>query len=264
MDVHEPLADELLEAVGWEIRGALGDRLVGLYLYGSHVSGGFDPGVSDLDLVAVTSVDADRLDLPALDQAHVRLVSRFPAWRDRIEIVYVGAEALSSFRSSRGRLAVISPGEPFHVRDEPVTDWIQNWYLVRETGVVLHGAPAADLVPTIAWREFVAAAVRYAGELSQHGLGDATGGSVAYSILTMCRALATVETDRHPTKQEAAAFARAELPAWAGLIDAALRCRLSRGAVGFDDAPSRRAAVEFFGVVQARIRASLAGHVLDT
>jgi hypothetical protein len=35
------------------------------------------------------------------------------------------------------------------------------------------------------------------------------------------------------------------MPEWAPLIDAALACRLSRGAVGFDDRPSRAAARAF-------------------
>ena len=112
----------------------LGEGLVGIYVYGSYVSGGFDPGVSDLDLVAVTSGEVDGIDLPGLDLMHSDFVSRHPEWSDRIEVVYVGLAALRSFRTSSGPLAVISPGEPFHLRDERVVEWLQNWYLIRETG----------------------------------------------------------------------------------------------------------------------------------
>lgn len=245
--------DALLEDLVSKIHRELGDGLVAVYLYGSYVSGGFDPGVSDVDLVAVTAAGAGGLDLTGLDRVHRDVVSREPEWDDRVEIVYVGRKALRSFRTSPGPLAVISPGEPFHIRADRLADWVQNWYLVRETGVTLFGPPAATIVPAIEWSEFVAATAQYAGEISTRNLADASAGSLAYEVLTMCRAFMTMQTQTHPTKQEAAAWTREQLPDWASVIDAALRCRLSRGTVGFDDAESRAAATEFMGLLATRI-----------
>ena len=111
---------------------ALGNELVGLYAYGLAVSGGFDPGVSDIDLVAVTAHPATALDFEALDHVHREFVRRHAAWENRLEIVYIGSADLRGFRASEADLAVISPGEPFHLSG-PVSDWLQNWYLVRET-----------------------------------------------------------------------------------------------------------------------------------
>ncbi len=254
MEGHDRPPARLVEALATRIRGVLGDDLVGLYLYGSSVSGGFDPGVSDLDLVAVTSTEVEALDLPALERMHRRFVGRYPEWRDRVEIVYIGRVTLESFRTSAGSLAVISPGEPFHVRTERAVEWLQNWYLVRETGLTLYGAKATAIIPPIAWSEFVAANVRYADEVRNRGRVGASGGTVAYAVLTMCRALRTVRTQRHASKQEAAAWARARMPEWAWLIDAALDCRLSRGTVGLDDEPTRAAAEEFSASSPTRSR----------
>jgi predicted nucleotidyltransferase len=245
--------DALLEDLVSRIHRELGDGLVAVYLYGSCVSGGFDPGVSDLDLVAVTAADAGDLDLAGLDRVHHDIVGREPEWSDRLEIVYVGREALRSFRTSAGPLAVISPGEPFHLRHDRLTDWVQNWYLVRETGVTLYGPLAATIVPAVEWSEFVAATARYAGEISTRNLADATARTLAYEVLTMCRAFMTVKTQTNPSKQEAAAWAREQLPDWAWLIEAAVRCRLSRGTVGFDDDGSRAAAAEFIEVIATRV-----------
>src|SRR5579859_6978441 len=164
-------ADTLLEALGSSIRTALAGDLFGIYLYGSYVSGGFDPGVSDIDVVVVTSTEVDRLDLAVLERIHADLVERYPEWTDRLEIVYIGRATLQSFRSSPGRLAVVSPGEPFHLRPERVAEWLQNWYLVRETGVTLYGPPPDAVVPPVAWTEFVAAAVRYAASVSFRDFG---------------------------------------------------------------------------------------------
>src|SRR5450432_431147 len=91
-----------------EVRGVLGAGLVGLYQYGSSVSGGFDPGVSDIDLAVVTSAEVERIDLAGLEQMHRRLVVARPEWTDRVEVVYIGRTSLQSFRTSTGALAVIS------------------------------------------------------------------------------------------------------------------------------------------------------------
>ena len=256
VDSEQPTVAALLEELVSDIRAALGDNLVGIYLYGSYVSGGFDPGVSDLDLVAVTSRDADKIDLVGLDRTHLAFAGRHPEWSNRIETVYIGEDALWSFRTSPGRLAVISPGEPFHLRDEPAADWVQNWYAVRETAVALFGPPAASLIPPVSWSEFAAASKRYAGELAAKSLDDFSPGYLAYSVLTMCRAQRTVETETNGSKQEAAAWARERHSDWAWLIDAALHCRLSGGSVGFDDRVTRSAAVQFIRRVAVQISGS--------
>jgi predicted nucleotidyltransferase len=247
-----PAAD-FVAALASEIGGVLGDDLAGLYLYGSSVSGGFDPGVSDIDLVAVTSPEIEALDLDGLEQMHHAFVGRYPEWSDHLEIVYVGRATLGSFRTSPGRLAVISPGEPFHVRNERVAEWLQNWYLLRETGICLFGADIAAIVPPITWSEFLAATVRYADEVRNRSRLRAGGGDLAYTILTMCRALHTVRTQTHGSKQEAAAWTRERMPEWAWLIDAALKCRLSRGTVGFEDERSRAATETFIALLDDEI-----------
>jgi hypothetical protein len=151
---------------------------------------------------------------------------------------------------------VISPGEPFHVRDDRPVLWLQNWFLVREFGVALIGPPASELVPAIAWREFVEATARYAAEITAKLHDDLAPGELAYVLLTTCRALMTVRTDRHVSKQEAAAWTSERLPESAGLIGAALRCRLSGGAVGFDDPQTRAGARDLVRRLATEIGAS--------
>ena len=215
------------------LQSALGVDLVALYLYGSSVSGGYDEGVSDIDLLAVTAPDVSEIDIAGIDAFHQLVVARHPEWDDRLEVVYVGRETLADFRAG-GPLAIISPGEPFHIRDG-VELWLQNFYLVRDTGVTLFGPDAANIIPAISWSEFMTATTRYADEVRGRSLRDATPGTRAYGVLTMCRALRTIQSERPCSKQEGAAWVRSRMPEWAWLIDAAERCRLSRGQVGFAD-----------------------------
>jgi Domain of unknown function (DUF4111) len=187
---------------------------------------------------------------------HADVARRMPAWTDRVEAVYVGAGALASFRTTPERLAVISPGEPLHLRDEPIVEWLQNWYLVRQTGLALVGPPPASLVPAVSKEEFLAAAVRYAGQLAQEDLGDAAPSRAAYVVLTMCRAALTVATGEPGSKADGAAWVAREAPDQAWLIDEAFEARRSRGRTGLATPESRRAAAELIALLHSRIAAA--------
>jgi predicted nucleotidyltransferase len=249
-------ASDVVRALASEIHRVLGDELVGLYTYGSWVSGGFDPGVSDIDLVAITSGEVQAVAFDALDEMHQAFVAGHPGWADRLEIVYVGLDAIRSFRTSFGSMAVISPGEPFHIRRDNLAEWLQNWYLVRETGLCLRGAAASAVFPKISWAEFAAATVRYADELQMRSRVGTSSVEVAYTVLTMCRALRTVRAHAHGSKLDAATWTREQLPNWAWLIDEALACRLSRGAVGFSDAESLAYAEAFIAALADEVHKS--------
>lgn len=233
------------------VRGILTDDLIAIWLYGSSVSGDFEEGVSDVDLVSVTSRSIGVTDLPGLERMHRGLVAHYPDWDDRIEVVYVARDTLETFRTSTGAVAVISPGEALHLRDEPASAWLQNWYLSQETGVTLFGGEPAEIVPPISWAEFVAATARYAEEMRDRT--DATGGALAYAILTMCRALRTVRVGTLSSKSEGAAWVRGVMPDWAWLIDAAVACRKSRGEAGLVDERSRSAGRTFIRLVADEI-----------
>jgi len=231
--ITDQLPAAFVEELTTRLRSALGPDLVALYLYGSAVSGGFDVGVSDIDLVVVIEHDLVADTVARIESFHADTVHRHPEWHDRLELVYVKRDTLARFRGG-GPIGVISPGEPFHVRDG-IELWLQNFYLVREFGVTLAGPGPAAAIPEISWPEFLAATTSYADEVRGRSLHDATPGSRAYNVLTMCRALCTVRMNRPCSKQEGAAWVRAQMPEWACLIDAAERCRLSRGQTGFAD-----------------------------
>jgi hypothetical protein len=250
--VDRPAA-EVAEDLAQAIQTCLGDRLVALYLYGSAVTGGFDPGVSDVDLVAATADQLDITDLECLEMVHRAFVQERPRWYDRIEVVYVPASALAEFRTSAAQLGVVSPGEPLHLRHEPPRAWTQNWYLLRETSRALRGPPAKDLLPPIAWEEFVQAARQYAREIHDRADERALAGGLAYDVLTMCRLAQNVRAEVIGSKHEAAMWARDSMPDWAWLIDEALAARASRGATGFESDSSRTAAVEFVRLIAASI-----------
>jgi hypothetical protein len=99
------------------IQAVLGAKLVGLYLYGSLVTGDFDHETSDIDLVAAISTDRDEQEFAALQTFHHEFIEQHPTWDERLEIAYISLAALQTFREQPREIAVISPGEPFHRKE---------------------------------------------------------------------------------------------------------------------------------------------------
>ena len=125
--MHIPLTIQpVLATITHKLSTQLGDTLVGIYLYGSAVWGDFDDDISDIDLLVVLTRDIDDALFARLDTWHQDVEVRFPAWAGRIEIAYISTTALQTFRSHNSPIAVISPGEPFNVKEAGI-DWLINW-----------------------------------------------------------------------------------------------------------------------------------------
>jgi len=98
IDLPSPDIEELLTSLLENIHTVLQDGLAGLYLYGSLVSGDFDPDISDIDLLAVTAYPVTGPEFTALQNMHREFARVNPAWDDRIEVVYISQNALKEFR----------------------------------------------------------------------------------------------------------------------------------------------------------------------
>jgi predicted nucleotidyltransferase len=219
-----PNINELLHGLLQDIRKALGDKLVGLYLYGSLVTGDFDMDVSDIDLMAVTSSGINEDEFDRLDRLHQDFVNQHEEWDNHLEIAYVSVDALRTYKWRTSNIAVISPGEPFHLK-EAGKDWLINWYVVRERGVALFGPSPEIIIEPIAKEEFIRAVAHQAREWRDWIERARTLPGLAYGILTMCRALYAYKYGEQASKKQAALWAQKELPEWASLIGNALAWR---------------------------------------
>lgn len=107
----------LLEQLLSEVQKIFGKKLIGFYLFGSLVTGDFERGSSDIDLVAVTASDIDEQELEELQQMHRDFVDKKnKEWDDRIEVAYLSVTALKTFKvratvAQRYSLRLV-PGHP--------------------------------------------------------------------------------------------------------------------------------------------------------
>jgi len=236
-------------------RSLLGDNLIGLYLTGSLVTGDFDPLASDVDLVAVLRDPVETLDLDALRTLQGTVANAFPEWAGRVEVVYVPVAVLRNEGDVVPRIAVISPGEPLHVK-EAISAWRLNWWVLRRYGRPLIGPPSAELIPEIPPEQYLA-------EVRAHVLGwrewvaemrerPAQG----YVILTLCRALFSLRFGEQTSKLRASIWAEAEMPEWSELIREARRWREEHREVVVDADATYPQTVAFVKAVVDRVSAS--------
>jgi BirA family biotin operon repressor/biotin-[acetyl-CoA-carboxylase] ligase len=245
--------DPLLAALLGDWRALFADELVGVYLSGSALAGGFDPTSSDLDLVVVTESEADALELAELDRVHRRFAERHPDWADRMDFVYVGRRTLAEFDSGGGTVATISHGDPFSVL--PQRGWILTWYALQQANAVLLGPPVGELLRPIARPDFLRALQRHVvAQGEEPRPADLAAGSLAYRVLTLARALATFASGTDSTKDEGADYARSRYPAHQAVINEALRVRRAGGRSAFAEG-LRDATAELLDQMAADLRA---------
>ena len=216
--------NDLLDTLLSQMQTVLGHKLVGVYLYGSLVWGDFDRESSDIDLVVATSSDIDAQEFSNLDTMQLGFVDTYTYWNGRIEIVYVSIATLQTFKSHPSKIAVISPGEPFHFK-ETDPGWLMNWYIVQEQGRTLFGPAPTTLIDPISQPEFIQTVKQHAAGWGEWIYDSRARPSQAYAILTMCRALYTCKHGVQVSKRKAAEWAVQELPEWSAVINNALLWR---------------------------------------
>lgn len=219
-----PDIDGLLKDLLHQIRHVLDEKLVGLYLYGSLVTGDFDRGVSDFDLLAATTTDIDAGEFDRLQGLHLDFVNNHPAWDNRVEIAYLSVAGLKTFKTKVSRMAVISPGEPFHFKDAGKA-WLLNWWQVRERGLALYGPEPKTLIEPISREEFLNTVREHAQHWREWVQDSRRRKSQSYAILTMCRVLYAAKNDEQVSKRQAALWAQDRFPEQARLIEQALEWR---------------------------------------
>jgi predicted nucleotidyltransferase len=228
------LLDELQQGV----RGALGSRLVGIYLFGSLAAGGFDAH-SDVDVLVAVDRAVDDATLDALDALHQRLAAGASHWRWQLEVSYVPVAALRRYTPGDDVHPHLDRGvgERLH-RQAHGSGWVVQRAVLRERGVALAGPPAAALIDPVSPEQLRAAmqplldgwirpVIRGEEPLPEHG-------AMSYALLSLCRIAFTLSTGAVASKADAVRWVLARVPT---LRDALRRAWKWRGRPGLPAQP---------------------------
>lgn len=226
-----PEINALLDRLLGDVRRILGTEFVGMYLYGSLSGGDFDPESSDVDFLVVTEHALPETAVAALGEMHARIAASAIPWADRLEGSYIPRAAIRRYDPTNNRHPTLGADWDYGIGDHNET-WVIESAIIRERGVTLAGPPPATLIDPVSPNE-LRATVRTI--LTDFWLRHTEGPEPewlrsrhyqAFAILTMCRALYTLEYGTVPSKPVAARWAQETLPSpWPTLIARALRWR---------------------------------------
>jgi Domain of unknown function (DUF4111) len=224
--------DELVGRLRDGVAEALGERLVGLYLSGSLASGDFDPESSDIDFVAAVTEKLPPDLVDALGTVHAVLAASGLPFAHRLEGSYLPLAALRRYDPANAQHPTVGADWPFGVHQHGY-DGVLNRAILRDHGIVVVGPDPATLVEPVGpdeLRAAVRALLRDFWEVQDERSDWLRPRNYqASAVLSMCRALYTLETGRLASKPVTAAWALDHLdPPWTGQVERALVWRRDR------------------------------------
>lgn len=220
-----PDVNAILYALLSNAQTILGDRFVGLYLYGSLASGDFSFQSSDIDFVAVTTDELPDEVISALDKMHARITASGLKWATKLEGSYITQTALRRYNPNDGPFPCVNEGAFYLARHE--SHWIIQRHILREQGVVVAGPNPETLIDPIERDDIRQAILEFLREWWSPMLDNPARLQSteyrAYAVITMCRALYTLENGTIASKPASARWAQVTLgKRWSALINWAL------------------------------------------
>ena len=215
------------------VQTILGNHFTGMYLYGSLASGDFDPQRSDIDFVVVTAGELPGEMLPALEAMHARLAASGSKWAERLGGSYIPQQALRRYDPAQAQHPSIGVDWSFGEVHQGSDGVIQR-YILREQGVMLAGPAPQTLIDPVQPNDLRRAVVATLHEWWSQQLDNPVWMNSreyqAYAVLTMCRALYTLQHGTIVSKPVAARWTQEALSErWAGVIERALTWRYADG-----------------------------------
>ncbi len=215
---------QIIAKLSEDISTALGNNLLGLYLFGSLTYGDFNKASSDIDLMAILKEPATPLELELLKKLHIDIATHFPQWATRIECSYTPLSMLSS------KTPPLEPrpyyGENSFWPEAPYgNEWIINLYLTYNYGKTLIGPDFKSLARPIQISDVQQAAIKdlfteWEPKLREVSWLD-NSHYQSYLVVNLCRIFYTVMQTDARSKKVAADWVKITHPEWSHLIETA-------------------------------------------
>lgn len=182
-----------------------------MYLHGSLALGDIDPIRSDIDYLVVTSNILSKEKISELESLHTCILLSDLQWKTNFEGSYIDKIALRRYDSTNSIHPVIRSDGSLGF-DRHGDEWVIQRYIIREKGITLAGPKSKILIDSIASNDLRLAQKNLLKYWWAPQLEDAhrlnTSVYQAYAILTMCRALFTMQYGIVGSKKDAACWAQ--------------------------------------------------------
>ncbi len=218
-----PAVNHLLSQVLNGAVDVLKDEFVGMYLHGSLALHDFQPGRSDIDLVIVTSNVLEVSVLEELNEMHKQITFGDSLFAKRVESIYIPKHSLEHYDNRNARFPCLHVGGDFYTDGFGVLEK----HVLREKGIAVQGPDQKTFIKPMHAEEIKDAALGslrawWLPQLKDHARLVRDDYQV-YAVLTMCRALYSMQFGDIASKSKAAEYAKRTLDKkWIPLVDGAL------------------------------------------
>ena len=226
--------NELLSVLLSEVKEALGNHFIGMYLDGSLANGDFDQD-SDIDFVVVTENDISGDLFLALRAMHERIAAIDSWWAIQLEGSYISRRAIRRHDPTHAMHPNIERGSSERLKmtrhDE---DWVIHRHILRERGITLTGPAPRTLIDPVTPDELREAMLPvlngWFALIPDNPAQIKSRGYQSYTVLSLCRILYTLRFGAVVSKPVAARWAQQTLDQrWAPLIERAWVGRQNAG-----------------------------------
>ena len=233
-----PEVNEVLNLLLQRVKRILGDRFVGMYLYGSLSSGDFDPETSDIDFLVVTTETLPDDIVARLEAMHQEPWATSLKRAGELEGSYVPRDLIRRHDPDGPPCPTVNEGK-FYV-EQLGSDWIIQRHVVREYGVIVEGPDPKTLIDRVGPDDIRGSVLGVLKEwwfpmledpswLREHG-----SKYHAFAVITMCRVLHALEHGTIVSKPRATAWAKKNLGnCWIHVIEKAVDPARADGNDGF-------------------------------
>jgi predicted nucleotidyltransferase len=224
---HQAVND-LLEKLLSGAQSVLQNNFAGLYLYGSLASGDFDRQKSDIDFLVVTFDEISDEVIRSLKAMHENLWQSGGKLAAKLEGSYVPLEDLRRYESNEKEYPSVNEGKFYLGRHG--SDWIIQRHILREQAVAIAGAPLENSIDQVQPDDLRRAVADLLNEwwspMLENPAFIKNSEYETYTVLTMCRALFTLEHGTIASKSASARWAQDALDeSWTELIEQSLNWR---------------------------------------
>lgn len=228
MSAHQPTAFPDLNLVLTDLvrsaQSILQTNFVAAYLQGSFALGAGDRD-SDVDWLIVIREDLSDQELAALQAMHHRIFASPSPWAQHLEGSYFPQDVLRQADPVKRPLYYLDNGSQELIRSAHDNELVVRW-VTREHGITLAGPEAARLiepVPATDLRQEVIETIHQWGDEILSGAYNINNRwAQPFAVISYCRMLHTLDTDRIDSKPAGVQWAKANLAhRWLPLIESA-------------------------------------------
>lgn len=187
---HYPEVNTILKHLLESAKPVLGRHFIGMYLYGSLSSGGFNPQSSDIDFLFVVDEPLPEDVIAGLKEMHTRIGQSGLKWAKKLEGSYINQKALRKYDPENDKHPTIGVDWDFNIGEHGKT-WTIQRHIVREWGQAIEGPDPKILIDPVSRQDLEHAVLN---DLRMWWLPKLDDPSFvndieyqAFAILTMCR-----------------------------------------------------------------------------